>query len=262
MTNRCRGQLLRKTYKFDFGRASSDFQVVPPRGRADMLPEGWRTFLLGDVTTFKNGLNFTAADDGEAIKIVGVSDFKRHTQLLNTDGLATIRVAKRVRDEELLTSGDLLFVRSNGNKALVGRCLFLPSVMERLAFSGFTIRGRVDPAVLLPSFASHLMRSDAVREQMLSAGDGTSICNLSQESLGNISIQIPSLVEQERIARMLDACDRENSVSEQLLVNSRQQKKVLMEDLISGARRVPDHSCQKQSEDDDGPAGKAPRNGS
>lgn len=203
------------------------------------LPEGWRLLRLGDVATFKNGLNFTASDAGEAIKIVGVSDFKRHTQLADTDGLATVRVSKRVRDSELLASGDLLFVRSNGNKALVGRCLYFPKVSERLAFSGFTIRARVDRDALLPQFASHLMRSEMVRSQIALAGGGTNISNLSQEALADISIQVPPFAEQEYIAGALDTWDRAIAVTERLLANSHKQKQALMAQLLTGKRRAP-----------------------
>jgi type I restriction enzyme S subunit len=194
---------------------------------------------LGDVATFKNGLNFNAGDEGEAVKIVGVSDFKHRTQLPHTKDLATIRVPKCIRDGELLATDDLLFVRSNGNKALVGRCLYFPDVRERLAFSGFTIRCRVNPEMLLPAYAASLVRSDAVRAQMLVAGGGTNIQNLSQQALAKLRITLPPLAQQQRVARLLGACDREIVVAELLLENRRLQKQVVMDELLTGFRRSP-----------------------
>ena len=123
-----------------------------------MLTKGWNEYLLGDIATFRNGLNFTKSDAGELVKIVGVSDFKNRSKLENIDELESINVALKVRDLDLLESGDLLFVRSNGNKELIGRCLYFPYVNERLSFSGFTIRGRVNTSMIEPEFASYLMR--------------------------------------------------------------------------------------------------------
>jgi type I restriction enzyme S subunit len=191
-------------------------------------PDGWKPLHLGDVATFKNGLNFKAADDGEAIKIVGVTDFQQYTQLASTE----------VRDEELLTSGDLLFVRSNGNKALVGRCLYFPAVSERLAFSGFTIRGRVNREVLLPEFAACLMRSEAARRQMALAGGGTNISNLSQEALGRILIHVPPLAEQFHIVQVLGTWDRAIGIAERQAALLKREKDGLMADLLTGQRRV------------------------
>lgn len=198
-----------------------------------MLPDGWTTRRFGDIASFRNGLNFTKSNIGESIKIVGVSDFQKRTELANTTDLATIRVATEVRDTELLRSGDLLFVRSNGNKALIGRCLFFPKVTERLAFSGFTIRGRVDRNVIAPIFASYLVRSKVVSDQIFQGGSGTNISNLSQEILAGITIRVPPLSEQEHIARVLATWDEAVATTERLLATSRKQKQALIDALVS-----------------------------
>lgn len=197
-----------------------------------MLPDGWTHYLLGDIASFKNGLNFTRSDNGESIKIVGVSDFKSRSQLDGTEGLATIQVANSVRDAELLASGDLLFVRSNGNRELIGRCLYFPSVRERLAFSGFTIRGRVDRTVIEPLFASYLMRSTVVTDQIFLGGSGTNISNLSQEILVGIQVKVPPLTEQRRIAHILSTWDQAIDTAERLLHNSQRHRQALLDKLL------------------------------
>ena len=202
-----------------------------------MLPKGWTSYNLGEVASFKNGLNFTRSDAGDAVKIVGVSDFKDRAQLESTDQLAMIQIAGALRDDELLQTGDLLFVRSNGNKALIGRCLYFPQVQERLAFSGFTIRGRVNTTILDPLFASYLMRSRSVLDQVFLGGSGTNISNLSQEILSNITIQAPCLNEQCRIAQILSTWDQAVSKAERLLQNSLKRKRGLTRDLVLGQRR-------------------------
>jgi type I restriction enzyme, S subunit len=193
-----------------------------------MLPEGWTQHRLGEIASFKNGLNFTRSDSGEEIKIVGVSDFKDRSQLEDTDGLATIRVSEVVRDGELLKAGDLLFVRSNGNRELIGRCLYFPRVQERLAFSGFTIRGRFDGLLIDPQYASYLMRSELVTSQIFLGGSGTNISNLSQQILVGISVHIPGLIEQRSIARVLATWDAAITAHQALLANRRSQWRALL----------------------------------
>lgn len=198
-----------------------------------MRPKQWHDCLLGDVTDFRNGLNFTRSSDGETIKIVGVSDFKDRSQLYDTSNLDVVRVASKVRKSDLLESGDLLFVRSNGNKELIGRCLFFPHVSEPISFSGFTIRGRVDRSKLHPQFASYLVKSSLVTSQMFLGGSGTNISNLSQEILTGINISLPSLLEQERIAQILSTWDDVIAIAEQQLCNNRKQKQALTHKLLS-----------------------------
>ena len=207
-----------------------------------MLPEGWQRSTLGEIATFKNGLNFTKSDEGEAIKIVVVSDFKDRSELQDTNDLDSVRVATKVRESELLASGDLLFVRSNGNRELIGRCLFFPEVKERLAYSGFTIRGRVDRTVLSPAFASYLMRSKLVKDQIFLGGSGTNISNLSQEILSSIELFVPPLGEQKGIARVLSTWDQVIATTERLLANSRRQKHSLLNVLMRRIRHAQLHA--------------------
>ncbi|MBV7599732.1 restriction endonuclease subunit S [Aeromonas sp. sia0103] len=205
-----------------------------------MVPKGWSHTTLGKVMAFKNGLNFTKADVGEEIKIVGVSDFKDLSELRSTERLESVNVASNIKDDELLTDGDLLFVRSNGNKDLIGRCLFFPEVKERLSFSGFTIRGRVDKKNILPQYIAFVARSSFFKSQISQYGGGTNISNLSQQILNDIALPLPPHHEQKKIVQILSSWDRAFSITEQLLANSQQQKKALMQQLLTGKKRLLD----------------------
>jgi len=204
------------------------------------VPKGWTHTTLGKVMVFKNGLNFTKADVGEEIKIVGVSDFKDLSELRSTERLESVNVASHIKDDELLTDGDLLFVRSNGNKDLIGRCLFFPEVKERLSFSGFTIRGRADKKNILPQYIAFVARSSFFKSQISQYGGGTNISNLSQQILNDIALPLPPHDEQKKIVQILSTWDKAIGTTEQLLANSQQQKKALMHQLLTGKKRLLD----------------------
>lgn len=204
-----------------------------------MVPDGWKKELFGNVTTFKNGLNFTLSEKGERIKIVGVRDFKDFSELSSMEKLETVQVSSTLRDDELLNSEDLLFVRSNGNKDLIGRCLYFPNIEERISYSGFTIRGRVNKAKILPQYASFLVRADFIKKQFSESGGGTNISNLNQQILNSVTFGLPPLSEQKKIAKILSTWDQAISIAEQLLENSQRQKKSLEEDLLLGKKRIP-----------------------
>ncbi|MCG5043819.1 restriction endonuclease subunit S [Enterobacteriaceae bacterium 155047] len=207
-----------------------------------MVPEGWTKTLLGNVMQFKNGLNFTKNDTGEAIKIVGVANFKDLNELHSTEHLDVVRIANKIRDEELLANGDLLFVRSNGNKELIGRCLYFPCISERLSFSGFTIRGRAKQELVIPEYIAAVARSSFMKQQISKNGGGTNISNLSQKILNDIVIPLPKIDEQKRIIQVLSVWDKAIATTEKLLSNSQKQKKSLMQQLLTGKRYVPEFS--------------------
>ncbi|ENP8303202.1 restriction endonuclease subunit S [Vibrio alginolyticus] len=203
-----------------------------------MVPSDWERTSFGLLAEFRNGLNFTKADQGEAIKIVGVADFKDHSSLSSLDNLSVISVSNTVKDNDLIKSGDVLYVRSNGNKDLIGRCLFFPEVTEKLSFSGFTIRGRVTSKAILPNYLALLSRSEIVKQQFSKNGGGTNISNLSQQILNDVVIPLPSIEEQRKIAKILSTWDKAITSTEKLIETSKQQKKALMQQLLTGKKRL------------------------
>jgi type I restriction enzyme S subunit len=157
---------------------------------------------LGDLARFRNGINFTSASRGEEVRIVGVKDFQDHV-FVPDDDLVTVQVDGTLTDEDLLRAGDILTVRSNGNKALIGRCMIAASVQERTAHSGFTIRIRADPGRIYPEYLCRFLRSPDARERLVAGGAGANISSLNQKVLASLPVPVPSAAEQRRIVEAL-----------------------------------------------------------
>ena len=104
--------------------------------------KGWTTKPLLDMGKCKNGMNFHYDDKGIEINCLGVGDFKNLSIIDNTEELPTILLNEMPSEEYLLKDDDIVFVRSNGNKALVGRSLAVYPGDVPTTFSGFCIRYR------------------------------------------------------------------------------------------------------------------------
>ncbi|MBX3630762.1 MAG: restriction endonuclease subunit S [Nitrosomonas sp.] len=70
----------------------------------------------------------------------------------------------------------------------------------------------------------------------------TGMPKVNRSDLGAIKIALPPLPEQKKIARILSTWDRAIEVTERLLNNSHQQKKALMQQLLTGKKRLPGFS--------------------
>lgn len=64
--------------------------------------------------------------------------------------------------------------------------------------------------------------------------------SLSLKQVGDFTIALPPINEQNRIAKILSIWDKAISTTEQLLANSQQQKKALMQQLLTGKKRLLD----------------------
>ncbi len=155
----------------------------------------WPLVQLGEVCSFKNGLNFTKDSTRYTVRIIGVSDFQSNLYA-PVENLKEVGLDQWLSDDYLVKHGDILFVRSNGNPALVGRSLFVPEITEPTTFSGFTIRARFHDERALPLFYAHFFKSRDFAEMIKTVGQGANIRNLSQGILDELKIPVPSIEEQ------------------------------------------------------------------
>jgi len=165
--------------------------------------KGWVEKRLGDITEFKNGLNFTRQSNGQTLRIVGVGDFQDRS-VVPIDTLQSVTIDGEIGDDYLIRRNDVLTVRSNGSRDLVGRCMLVPDVDETTSFSGFIIRLRFDTREINPRFLLHFMKSSATRDRLTRDGGGANISNINQAKLSELPIFVPSLKQQEDIANRLD----------------------------------------------------------
>lgn len=93
---------------------------------------------------------------------------------------------------------------------------------------------------LLPEFFYALCRSFIVGKQIEAASFGSAQPQLTVGIIKGIKLPIPPLPEQKKIAQILSTWDKAITATEQLLANSQQQKKALMQQLLTGKKRLLD----------------------
>ncbi len=167
----------------------------------------WPTIELGQLAEFRNGLNYSAANNGVGLAVVGVSDFQDKS-FVDFPSLPELDLSALSTPDALIQKNDILFVRSNGNRELIGRSLLvLSDPLKPTSHSGFTIRLRFTDSRADPRFFSYFLRSSAVRRHLSSQGGGTNINNLNQAILSRLAVPLPSLASQQRIVSILGAYD-------------------------------------------------------
>lgn len=70
----------------------------------------------------------------------------------------------------------------------------------------------------------------------------TAVPHISPNDIKQFSLLLPPIAEQKKIAQILSTWDKAISVTEKLLTNSQQQKKALMQQLLTGKKRLLDEN--------------------
>lgn len=203
-----------------------------------------RTFA--DLAEFRNGINFSAESRGIGdLAVIGVGDFKSNERLTEFGHLERIQRPAGLVDESLLRDGDLVFVRSNGNKELIGRCMILAGIKGPTSHSGFTIRARLTTNDVTPEWIGQYFSTGLARRAIMRRGGGTNISNLSQQILQDLPIPVPTGSYQRRVLGAAEGFSRILRLLGQSIGSAHQFRRGLMQQLLTGETRFPEYRSRR-----------------
>jgi restriction endonuclease S subunit len=194
---------------------------------SSMVNLKFKEINLGSISDFKNGLNYSRNSLGELINIVGVSDFQNRFSP-DVASLEKIQIEGNLSDDYLLKTNDILVVRSNGSANLVGRFLFIDNLKTKTSFSGFTIRIRIENENINSKFLCHYLKTDFVRNKIITDSSGSNIKSLNQTLLSNIKIPLPPLSEQQKIVSEIEKIEEKIKVLETEISEIPKQKEAVL----------------------------------
>ncbi|BDD24093.1 hypothetical protein VEGS18_A17480 [Escherichia coli] len=206
-----------------------------------MVPKGWEKNSLDSLFEFKNGLNTEKEQYGNGYKFVNVMDVFRNDILTESKIIGRVQVTDKQLEGYQLKYGDVLFNRTSETfDEIAIAAIYLDNAIA--TFGGFVIRARPKGNQIDPAYSVFLFQSKSYRSQVVKLGQGAIRANIGQKDLARVCILVPPLAEQKKIAQILSTWDKAISVTEKLLANSQQQKKALMQQLLTGQKRLLDEN--------------------
>ena len=198
---------------------------------------------LGFIAEFKNGLNYNASDFGTEVKFLGVGDFQNYLVLNDESMFSRIITDTEIEDDYYLKNGDIIFVRSNGSKELVGRAIMVDNIDFKVTYSGFCIRLRnKEPQKINSKFLLYFFRSDYFRNELQRLSQGSNISNINQDLLSHIKIPLVDIQFQESVVDFLDkkctAIDTAIEQKQKLIEKLTEYKKSLIYECVTGKKEI------------------------
>lgn len=140
-----------------------------------------------------------------------------------------------VATSKQIYAGDILFSGSGETAEEIGKCVAY--IGKEVAYAGGDV-------IILrlskgdPIFMGYLLNHETIRRQKYRLAQGNSVVHIYERYLKDIKIPFPPIEEQQEIARVLQTCDEEIDLYERKLSALKQQKKGLMQKLLTGQIRV------------------------
>ena len=165
----------------------------------------WEIYPLTDFMSFKNGMNPDAKRFGRGTKFISVMDILNNQFICYDNIRASVEVVDGDIETYGVNYGDILFQRSSETLEDVGQAnVYLDS--KPAVFGGFVIRGK-SKSNYYPMFFRYLLASPTARKKIIVKGAGAQHFNIGQDGLSKVCLNIPSIQEQEKIAKLFECID-------------------------------------------------------
>lgn len=213
-------------------------QLFTARTRLKGFSGNWENMELGRIGDTYNGLTGKVKEDfGTGNPFITYMNVfgspKINPQMMDFVQLNGNNNQNRVK------YGDIFFTVSSETPEEVGMSAVLLDDLDDTYLNSFCFGYRLfDFKTLLPEFAQYYFRSRKFRIEMYMLAQGSTRFNISKGEVLKLKIQLPSLSEQTAIAEILTNADREIDLARAKLATLRQQKKGLMQQLLTGKTRV------------------------
>jgi type I restriction enzyme, S subunit len=214
-----------------------------------MVPNGWSKIKLGDLTkVITSGSRDWAkyyADSGS--KFIRMTNLNRHGIHLLLDDLKYVSVDSTSSDGKrtALQAGDILCSIT----AELGKVGWIPENFGEAYINQHTALIRIDAKKADSKFIAYQLSSNRINQVINSLNDAGAKAGLNLPTIKAIPIFYPPFSEQKKIAKILSTWDQAISAAEKLLKNSQQQKKALMQQLLTGKKRLLDENGVKFSDE-------------
>ncbi len=123
-------------------------------------------------------------------------------------------------------------------RGTLGKIAVIPSWLAGAVITANLIRLQFSLTRVFVQWMKHFLLSEAFQARLELKTSATTIKTIQAPALGCITLTLPSVPEQSRIAATLDAADSRIRAEEATLAKLRQIKRGLMDDLLTGRVRV------------------------
>ena len=198
----------------------------------------WEVKKLGDIGTFRNGINKAKEDFGHGFPFANLMDVFGVAKVSTNTSFGLVNSTSAEQKLYELKNGDVLFVRSSVKPTGVGLTTLVQEDLPNTVFSGFLLRFR-DEGCLTSEYKEHCFGDTGFRTRLIASSTVSANTNINQVSLKALMFSFPSdRREQAAIADVLSDMDAEIVSLEQKREKTIALKQGMMQELLTGRIRL------------------------
>ncbi|MRZ79439.1 restriction endonuclease subunit S [Paeniclostridium sordellii] len=172
-----------------------------------MSCKGWKEYKIDEVYKVSNGLSKKREEFGFGYEFLAFTDvFNNYFVPKKLDNL--VNSSEKEREKCSIKRGDVFLTRTSEKLDELGRSCVALKDYENATFNGFTKRLRPKGNIeILPEYAGYYFRSPKFRNLVTSMSSMTTRASLNNDMLSVLTITVPPVEEQQKIANILSSLD-------------------------------------------------------
>ncbi|CND42093.1 restriction modification enzyme [Yersinia frederiksenii] len=210
-------------------------QLLNGHTRLPGFSNRWMGGVLGDIATIDSGFAFksnTFINTDNGIPVIRMNNLKNGRLDISDSVKISPEITKGLEKFSLLENDFLFGMSGSLNNYAWVTAKDLPCYLNQRV-GRITAKNNHDQ-----TFLTYLYLSDKVQKSILDKAEGAAQLNISINELRETPINYPAPKEQKKIAEILLSADNYITKLQQKLHYLKQEKKALMQQLLTGKRRV------------------------
>ncbi len=220
-------------------------QLLTGKKRLKGFEGEWKEVRLGEVCSFLSNNTLSREqlnnDNGEVQNIHYGDVLIKYPSVLDCNKIVLPFLNEGTYKESMndfIYDGDLI-ISDTAEDETVGKACEVQNVGNRKILAGLhTMLLRPNAGIFAPYFLGYYINSEAYHGKLLPLIQGIKVCSIGKLAIQNTSIAVPSIEEQNAISSILIQADKEIELANEKLTRLQEEKKGLMQVLLTGKKRV------------------------
>ena len=179
-----------------------------PKLRFKEFNDEWQNYKVEDILKISNGINKEKEFFGSGTPIINYMDVNKN-ELISHNIVKGLVIANSKELETFnVKKGDILFTRTSETSDEIGLSSSVIENIDKCIFSGFILKGTQTKQFIHPYFGGYYFRNPKMRKEIIKHSSITTRALTSGSLLSQMSISIPTIIEQEKIGKTLSLLDK------------------------------------------------------
>ena len=181
--------------------------MAVPILRFSEFSDEWEQRSIGDVYSFKNGLNKEKEFFGRGTPILNYMDVNKNRHIFCVDILGKVMLTQKEISNFGIRKGDLFFTRTSETSEEIGLAGVLMEDVFGGVFSGFLLRARPKTYSIDAAFSGYRFVTSEIRKEIVRHSSITTRALTNGALLSKVLFRMPGVKEQKKIASLLGLLD-------------------------------------------------------